>query len=205
MSVLLGIVLNLQNNMQNVHFNNNNSSQPQAWCIFPFICLSLISFINILQFSGYRSFTSLVKFILVYFILFDAVINVIVFLIFLSGGSLLEYRNATYFCILILYSTTLPNSFVIIIFGSLCTQSCLTLYDPMDRSLPGSSIHGTFQARILEWIAISYSRFGSVQGFLYIVSCHLQIVTVLLLFFQFECLVFFLSDCCGQEFEHHVE
>ena len=31
------------------------------------------------------------------------------------------------------------------------TQSCLTLSDPMDCSLPGSSIHGIFQARVLEW------------------------------------------------------
>ena len=31
-------------------------------------------------------------------------------------------------------------------------QSCLTLCDPMDCSLPGSSVHGIFQARILEWI-----------------------------------------------------
>ena len=34
------------------------------------------------------------------------------------------------------------------------TQSCLTLSDPMDFSLPGSSIHEIFQARGLEWIAI---------------------------------------------------
>ena len=34
------------------------------------------------------------------------------------------------------------------------TQSCLTLRDPMDCSLPGSSIHGIFQARVLEWGAI---------------------------------------------------
>ena len=36
-------------------------------------------------------------------------------------------------------------------------QSCLTLSDPMDCSLPGSSIHGIFQARVLEWGAIAYS------------------------------------------------
>ena len=41
-------------------------------------------------------------------------------------------------------------------------QSCLTLCDPMDCSLSGSSIHGIFQARVLEWIAISFSR-GSSQ------------------------------------------
>ena len=38
------------------------------------------------------------------------------------------------------------------------TQSCLILCDPIDCSLPGSSVHGTFQVRILEWIAISSSR-----------------------------------------------
>ena len=38
------------------------------------------------------------------------------------------------------------------------TQSCPTPCDPMDCSLPGSTVHGIFQARILEWVAISYSR-----------------------------------------------
>ena len=38
------------------------------------------------------------------------------------------------------------------------TQSCLTLCDPVDCSLPGSSIHGIHQARILKWVAISFSR-----------------------------------------------
>ena len=37
-------------------------------------------------------------------------------------------------------------------------QSCPTLCDPMDGSLPGSVIHGIFQARILEWAAISFAR-----------------------------------------------
>ena len=37
-------------------------------------------------------------------------------------------------------------------------QSCLTLCDPMDCSLPGSSVHGISQARILEWVAISFSN-----------------------------------------------
>ena len=37
-------------------------------------------------------------------------------------------------------------------------QSCLTLSDPMDCSLPGSSIHGIFQARVLEWVAIAFSE-----------------------------------------------
>ena len=40
-------------------------------------------------------------------------------------------------------------------------QSCPTLCDPMDYSLPGSSVHGIFQARVLEWVAISFSRRAS--------------------------------------------
>ena len=41
------------------------------------------------------------------------------------------------------------------------TQSFLTLWDPTDCSLPGSSVHGIFQARILECVAISFSRRSS--------------------------------------------
>jgi len=40
------------------------------------------------------------------------------------------------------------------------TQSCPTLHDPIDCSLRGSSVHGIFQARILEWVAISFSNFA---------------------------------------------
>ena len=43
----------------------------------------------------------------------------------------------------------------------LVTQSCPTLWDPTDCSLPKSSIHGILQARILEWVAISFSRGSS--------------------------------------------
>ena len=41
-------------------------------------------------------------------------------------------------------------------------QSCLTLCNTSDHSLPGSSVHGIFQARILEWVAVSFFR-GSFQ------------------------------------------
>ena len=40
-------------------------------------------------------------------------------------------------------------------------QLCVTICDPMDCSLPGSSIHGIFQAKVLEWVAISLSRGSS--------------------------------------------
>ena len=45
-------------------------------------------------------------------------------------------------------------------------QSCLTLCDPMDYGLPGSSVHGILQARILEWVAICFSSF-SLQLYLF--------------------------------------
>ena len=44
----------------------------------------------------------------------------------------------------------------------LVAQSCPTLCEPMDCSPPGSSVHGIVQARILEWVAVSFSR-GSSQ------------------------------------------
>ena len=40
----------------------------------------------------------------------------------------------------------------------LVTQSCLILSDPIDCNLPGSSVHGILQARILEWVTISFSK-----------------------------------------------
>ena len=42
-----------------------------------------------------------------------------------------------------------------------CVLSCVCLCDPMDHNLPGSSVHGIVQARILEWLAISSSRVSS--------------------------------------------
>ena len=55
--------------------------------------------------------------------------------------------------------TTLLISYVL----SLITeQSCLTLFNPIDCSLPDSSVHGILQTRILEWVAISYSIIGYI-------------------------------------------
>ena len=52
------------------------------------------------------------------------------------------------------FANYLPNREVVYL---KVTQSCLTLCDPMDCSLPGSSVHGILQARVLEWVAISFS------------------------------------------------
>ena len=43
-------------------------------------------------------------------------------------------------------------------------QSCLTLSDPIDCSLPGSSVHRIFQARVLEWGAIAFSELSHRPG-----------------------------------------
>ena len=53
------------------------------------------------------------------------------------------------------------RSIVLVFVCAKSLQSCLTLLDLMDCSLPGSSVHGILQARILEWIATSSSRGSS--------------------------------------------
>ena len=73
---------------------------------------SLISFISVLKFSVYSSFVSLGKFIPRYFILFVAMVDGIDYLISFSDLSLLVYRNANDFCVLILYPATLLNSLI---------------------------------------------------------------------------------------------
>ena len=55
-----------------------------------------------------------------------------------------------------------PDAMILSESESEVTQSCLTLGDPMDCSLPGSSVHGILPARILEWVAISFSRGSSL-------------------------------------------
>ena len=55
-------------------------------------------------------------------------------------------------------SACVLSAFCVHLLISVCAQSCLTLCSPMDCSPPGSSVYGIFQARILEWVAISFSR-----------------------------------------------
>ena len=54
-----------------------------------------------------------------------------------------------------------PNTDIIIESESEDAQLCPTVCNPMDCSPPSSSIHGIFQARIVEWVAISFSRGSS--------------------------------------------
>ena len=104
------------------------------------------------------------------------------FVLFLIGGKLLcnvwwflLYNNTNqpwlYIYHLLLNLTPLPhpalfslNSFMLSRQGYMCAkllQLCLTLWDPLDCSPPGSFVHGILQARILEWVAISYARGSS--------------------------------------------
>ena len=57
------------------------------------------------------------------------------------------------------------------------TQSCSTLSDPLDWSLPGSSIHGIFQARVLEWGAIAFS----VTLLIYLIFVNIKLLYIRLL------------------------
>ena len=71
-----------------------------------------------------------------------------------------EHRSPSY-CFLLLIMLPVCCSAVCFFVCSLVTQSCPTLYDPMDYSSLGSSIYGISQARILKWVAISFSRGSS--------------------------------------------
>ena len=59
--------------------------------------------------------------------------------------------------------------------------SLVALSDPMDCSLPGSSIHGIFQARVLEWVAIAFSEITVVLYYLFMNECHVEYPSYLLL------------------------
>ena len=63
----------------------------------------------------------------------------------------------SYFCIPVPYNEKVLLQCMKVKSESKVAQSCLPLSDPMDCSLPGSSVHGIFQARVLEWDAIAFS------------------------------------------------
>ena len=65
----------------------------------------------------------------------------------------------------------IPFSRKLLVGGGLVAKSCPTLPTPMDCNLPGSSVHGILQARMLEWVAISFSRGSSLPKNWTQVSC----------------------------------
>ena len=76
----------------------------------------------------------------------------------LYPASNLDWRFVSYM-ILYMFQCHSPKMFQFYVCE--VTQLCLTLCDPVDCSPPGSSVHGILQARILEWVAISFSRGSS--------------------------------------------
>ena len=71
------------------------------------------------------------------------------------------YIVEEYFTVLMCHNYATNHLLIYRKVKALVTQLYLALGDPMDCSLPGSSIHGILQARTLEWIAISFSRGSS--------------------------------------------
>ena len=59
------------------------------------------------------------------------------------------------------------------------TQSCPTLSDPMDCSPPGSSIHGSFQARVLEWDATAFSSHITNLDIFYLKTIDVLMIAIL--------------------------
>ena len=77
-------------------------------------------------------------------------------MIYAEGPMASQFRFFFFFCC--------PVGLLWSVFTSLCVlvaQPCLTLCDPMDCSPPRSFVHGIFQAIVLEWVAISFSRGSS--------------------------------------------
>ena len=84
-------------------------------------------------------------------------------------------------------------------------QSCPTLSDPMDCSPPGSSIHGIFQARVLEWGATAFSEQGLHISFVsnwFIYRCNMVFSEVIKTYFAKSCLttINFIQDQCSRSF-----
>ena len=78
------------------------------------------------------------------------------------------------------------------------TQSCPTLRDPMDCSLPGTSVHGIFQAKVLEWGAIAFSN--SMSSLCQLIQPQRQTASCRLLAFSTPSLV--LGGHCHLTIQH---
>ena len=76
-------------------------------------------------------------------------------------GEMTDYRTEARKFRLCLEHIVVPENMFVCVCVYGVVQLCLTLCNPMECSLPGSCVHRVFQARILEWVAISFSRGSS--------------------------------------------
>ena len=112
----------------------------------------------------YFSFLILLIWVLSLFFFLMSLAKGLSILFFFSKNQLLV---SLIFAVVILVSISFISALIFLYFfpsanfESEVAQSCPTLCDPMDCSLPRSSLHGILQARVLEWIAISFSRGSS--------------------------------------------
>ena len=75
-------------------------------------------------------------------------------------------------------------------------QSCRTLSDPIDRSPPGSSIHGIFQARVLEWSAIAFSDKVAKTQYKYLTSTYLFQPNIIIGGIKWDCVCMCVNKTC---------
>ena len=76
-------------------------------------------------------------------------------------------------------------------------QSCLTLCNPEDCSLPGSSVHGISQARLLQWVVMSFSHILVLKQYLCIWLCRVLVVVHRSYFYYFDLLIYFFYSFAG--------
>ena len=84
-----------------------------------------------------------------------------------AGGHTVQSAGSTVFTDQLGQDCRCLDAIVVVVSLSVVSNSC----DPVDCSLPGSSVHGIFQARILEWVSISYPRGSSLPRDQTQVSC----------------------------------
>ena len=82
-----------------------------------------------------------------------------------------SFKTMYPFGVLVTLSTSCGRNPHLLPWFGLVAQSCPTLCNPIDYSLPGSSVHGISQARILEWVATSFSRGPSLSRDQTCISC----------------------------------